>query len=185
MNVMSASFDSQLICSVPKLAFQVLACFGVLLGLGFFFFAVFYHSLVPAGPGAIKYIIYVFAFVAFAVGLKTFRQPAIVLLKADERGVSFPCPFMQTCEDDFLFVAWRDVGEIGLGKVRTGNGVAAAVTIQIKVSDIPVLNQFFPESVLSSINVGDWYAVGISSAFINKKKCRDKLALLKSRYNDG
>lgn len=180
---MTTSVDNRLMYTVPKLAFQVLACFSVLLSLGFFLFALFYSSLVPTGPGAIKYLIYFFSFVAFAVGLKTVWQPSIVLLKADEHGVSFPCPFMQTCDDDFLLVAWQDIGEIDLGKVRTGNGVATAVTIQIKVSDIQALNQYFPESVMSRVNLGDWYTAGISSAFINKKKCRNELEAIKSLYN--
>ncbi len=173
----------ELIYKVPKLALQVLAGFSVLLSLSFFAFAYYYDSVVPAGPLVIKYVIYVFSLVALAVGIKTFWLPAIVLLKADICGVFFLCPFGQQCDHEFLFVEWCDVNDIELGKVRTGKGVGAAVTIQIKVNNIRAINQYFPESLLTSLDVGDWYTVGISSAFINKKKCLKALSLLKKNYS--
>lgn len=169
---------------IPTLALKLAAWVCSIVGALFIWLGFQFGNWLPNEPAFFAYVFLFFGAVTLFTSYRTYKIKQWPILNADSQGIYFPCPVRRTCQSEFLHVRWSHVGAIDIGNVRLSNGVGKGVKIEVKVTDSEK-REFFPDSIMSLASNKEnegWYSVGLTSAFLPKKKCESELNKLKSVY---
>lgn len=169
------------IYQVPKWGMQLLSVVSLVVSIGFGFAGLKYPEWGKGHPEAFEYFFYVISVGFFLAFYRLISWKSWVYFKADQFGIRFPCPKLQSCSTEYLFVPWKNIKNIRLEQFRSdAGGTTKGVALDIKISKHE-RDEFFPSLLLQEFK--EWTTIGFTDAFLNKKKTMTELINIKAEVN--
>jgi hypothetical protein len=170
MNTKSTIIQNEVIYKIPQWGMYLLATLALTMASGFSLLGVKWPASEPAG---FKYFFYVVALLSVIATYRLISWKKFVFFKADHVGMYFPCPKLETCDSEYLFIPWVDIKDIKMGVFASGGqGNVKGVSMDIRMS-LSDRDSYFPSLLLQ--RHAEWTAVGFTDIFLNKKKAISQL----------